>query len=183
MDSVFFTTKSTMKKTSLYLAAHILLMICTPAHASDAIADAHIAFAIFTSGVLMAALLLAVILWLQTRRLHALDKSPSLLDRLPPVLRLEKLLFQILSVGFVLLTILIASGMFFGEEVWGHALTFNHKVIFTLLAWLVFAVLLVGRFIYGWRGLTAVRATIFGFVLLFLAYVGTHFVLDVILKR
>ena len=92
-------------------------------------------------------------------------------------------MFRILSIGFILLTILVVSGMVFGEQVWGHVLALNHKVIFTLLAWLVFAVLLMGRYIYGWRGLTAVRATIFGFALLFLAYVGTHFVLDVILKR
>ena len=59
----------------------------------------------------------------------------------------------------------------------------SHKVLLTLIAWLVFGVLLGGRKFAGWRGLTAVRATIFGFVLLFLAYAGTHFVMDVVLKR
>lgn len=75
------------------------------------------------------------------------------------------------------------SGMFFGEMVWGKSLVFSHKVLLTILAWLLFAALLLGRVVAGWRGLTAVRATIFGFALLFLAYAGTHFVLDVVLKR
>ena len=193
-----------MKKTTLYLAhgvaRRILLGIgvlgttfaCAHEIAGDAVhvssnhdswAQAHILFAVFTSGMFIAALLLACTLWLQTRRLHHMGKNPSFLDKLPPVLTLERLLFSILSIGFILLTILVVSGMVFGEQVWGHVLALNHKVIFTLLAWLVFAVLLMGRYIYGWRGLTAVRATIFGFALLFLAYVGTHFVLDVILKR
>jgi ABC-type uncharacterized transport system permease subunit len=99
------------------------------------------------------------------------------------VLVLERMLFRVLTLGFGLLTLLILSGMFFGEQVWGRSLIFNHKVVLTLWAWLVFAVLLAGRYVRGWRGLTAVRATIFGFALLFLAYVGTHFVFDVILKR
>ncbi len=193
-----------MKKTILYpahgVARRILLGVgllsTTIAHAhavaGDAVhtsdnhgslAQAHILFAVFTSGVFIAALFLACTLWMQTRRLHHMRSSPSFLDKLPPVLTLERLLFRILNIGFILLTILVISGMVFGEQVWGYALAFNHKVIFTLLAWLVFAILLIGRHIYGWRGLTAVRATIFGFALLFLAYVGTHFVLDVILKR
>ncbi|MGL4768573.1 MAG: cytochrome C assembly family protein [Formosimonas sp.] len=153
------------------------------AHAFDFSGGAHIALAVLTSAVLLGAFVLAILLWLQTRRLHALSPKPSLLDRLPPVLSLEKKLFRTIGAGFVLLMVLIGSGMLFGEHVWGRALAFNHKVVLTLLAWLVFAVLLIGRYIYGWRGLVAVRATIIGFALLFLAYVGTHFVLDVILKR
>jgi ABC-type uncharacterized transport system permease subunit len=146
-------------------------------------AEAHIVLAIVTSGIFVAAFLLALTLGLQARRLHRMGGSPSLLDKLPPVLTLERLLFRVLNIGFVFLTVLMISGMVFGEVIWGHALLLNHKVVFTLMAWFVFAALLAGRYFYGWRGLSAVRATIFGFVLLFLAYVGTHFVLDVLLKR
>jgi ABC-type uncharacterized transport system permease subunit len=146
-------------------------------------AEAHIVLAVVTSGIFVAAFLLALTLGLQARRLHRMGGSPSLLDKLPPVLTLERLLFRVLNIGFVFLTVLVISGMVFGEAIWGHALLLNHKVVFTLMAWCVFAVLLAGRYFYGWRGLSAVRATIFGFALLFLAYVGTHFVLDVLLKR
>jgi ABC-type uncharacterized transport system permease subunit len=193
-----------MSKTTLYLAhgfmRQILLGIGVlgvasaaaqePAHHALAmavrdhgLAQAHIVFAVVTSGVFVAAFLLALTLGLQARRLHRMGGAASLLDKLPPVLTLEKLLFRVLTVGFVFLTVLVVSGMVFGEAFWGHALMLNHKVVFTLMAWCVFAVLLAGRYFYGWRGLSAVRATIFGFALLFLAYVGTHFVLDVLLKR
>ena len=99
------------------------------------------------------------------------------------MLAMERLLVRVLVLGFVLLSGLILTGMFFGEAVWGMALKWNHKTLFTVLAWMVIAVLLLGRKMRGWRGLLLVRSTIIGFVLLFLAYVGTHLVMDVILHR
>lgn len=144
----------------------------------------HEGLAILASSVFVAAFMLALLLWLQARRLHNVrEAGVSWLERLPPVLTLERILFAVLWVGFALLTVLVLSGMFFGELVWGRPLVLSHKVLLTLIAWLVFGVLLGGRKFAGWRGLTAVRATIFGFVLLFLAYAGTHFVMDVVLKR
>ena len=146
----------------------------------------HIAIAIATTFAFIAAFGVAILLWVQTRRLHDIrgGQGASIwLDRLPPVLSLERILFRVLWIGFVLLSILVLSGMFFGEQVWGRPLVLSHKVIFTALAWLLFGVLLAGRSLAGWRGLTAVRATVFGFALLFLAYAGTHFVMDVVLKR
>lgn len=193
-----------MSKTTLYLAHGLMRQIllglgvlgAAQVHANEVLAsappevlirhlpaEAHVLLAIVTSAVFVAASLLALTLGLQTRRLHRMGGAPSLLDKLPPVLTLERLLFRVLTVGFVLLTVLVISGMVFGGAIWGHALQFSHKVVFTLMAWFVFAILLAGRYCYGWRGLSAVRATIFGFILLFLAYVGTHFVLDVLLKR
>lgn len=146
--------------------------------------QAHVWVAIVTSSVFLAAFALAVVMWFQSRRLHMLsERSKSWLDYLPPVLTMEKALFTTVWIGFVLLTVLMVTGMFFSEEVTGRAFVLTHKTIFTIMAWFVFAGLLLGRYVRGWRGLIAIRATIFGFVLLFLAYVGTHFVLDVILRR
>jgi ABC-type uncharacterized transport system permease subunit len=185
--------RAMMKKTILYLARapmQWLLLVfggwCGAALATESVpntvlANAHIGVALLASGIFVAAFLLALTLWLQARRLRSANLG--LMSRLPAVLVLERMLFRVLTLGFGLLTLLILSGMFFGEQVWGRSLIFNHKVVLTLWAWLVFAVLLAGRYVRGWRGLTAVRATIFGFALLFLAYVGTHFVFDVILKR
>jgi ABC-type uncharacterized transport system permease subunit len=65
----------------------------------------------------------------------------------------------------------------------GRALRFDHKTLFALLSWLTFAILLIGRYAYGWRGRTALRFTLLGFVMLLLAYVGSRFVLEVILHR
>ena len=134
------------------------------------------------------AFLLAVVIYFQARHLHSTDEllndtQDSWINRLPPMLAMERLLVRVLVLGFVLLSGLILTGMFFGEAVWGMALKWNHKTLFTVLAWMVIAVLLLGRKMRGWRGLLLVRSTIIGFVLLFLAYVGTHLVMDVILHR
>ena len=59
----------------------------------------------------------------------------------------------------------------------------NHKTIFAILSWGIFAALLGGRKVYGWRGRTAVLWTLSGFVMLLLAYVGSKFVLEVLLHR
>ncbi|AXF84902.1 Inner membrane protein YpjD [Ephemeroptericola cinctiostellae] len=193
-----------MNQTLLYLArsllgALLLAGVCSApsiALATDAVAVAlppvgvlpfiHIAIAIATTFAFVTAFGVAILLWVQTRRLHDIrggQGASSWLDRVPPVLSLERILFRVLWIGFVLLSVLVLSGMFFGEQVWGRPLVLSHKVVFTTLAWALFGVLLAGRSLAGWRGLTAVRATIFGFALLFLAYAGTHFVMDVVLKR
>ena len=69
------------------------------------------------------------------------------------------------------------------EEIFGRALRFDHKTIFTFAAWFVFGALLVGRTFFGWRGRTALRWTLTGFAMLMLAYVGSRFVLEVLLHR
>lgn len=150
--------------------------------------DIHMVAATLTTGVFLVALLLALVVYVQAKHLHNAsdlihEESDSWISRLPPMLAMERLLVRVLVLGFVLLSGLILTGMFFGEAVWGAPLKWNHKTLFTLLAWVVIAVLLFGRRARGWRGLMLVRSTIIGFVLLFLAYAGTHFVMDVLLHR
>ena len=122
------------------------------------------------------------------RALHCpASESASLfarwLDRLPPLLVLERILFRFIAVGFVLLTLTAVSGILFTEEVFGRPLRLDHKTVFTLISWALFGVLLIGRRLRGWRGRTALRLTLAGFAVLLLAYVGTRFVLEVILQR
>jgi ABC-type uncharacterized transport system permease subunit len=116
------------------------------------------------------------------RRLHAGTLPPSL-QNMPPLLTMETLLFRIIAAGFVLLTLTIASGVLFSEELFGKPARFSHKTVFGVLSWLIFGALLGGRMIYGWRGRTAVRWTLAGFLTLVLAYIGSKFVLEVILGR
>jgi ABC-type uncharacterized transport system permease subunit len=73
--------------------------------------------------------------------------------------------------------------MLFSEELFGQPLKFTHKVVFGILAWCIFAALLTGRQIYGWRGALALRWTLAGFLALVLAYIGSKFVLEIILHR
>jgi ABC-type uncharacterized transport system permease subunit len=105
------------------------------------------------------------------------------LSSLPPLLSLESLLFRIVARGFILLTLTLVTGAVFSETLFGKAFQFNHKTLFAVVSWFIFAALLAGRHFYGWRGRTALRWTLTGFVMLLLAYVGSRFVLEVILHR
>ena len=114
------------------------------------------------------------------RRLHE-GALPQRLRNLPPLLTMETLLFRIIWAGFILLTLTSRAACVFSEELFGKAARFNHKTVFGVLSWLIFAALLAGRHLYGWRGRIAVRWTLAGFLMLVLAYVGSKFVLEVIL--
>ena len=96
---------------------------------------------------------------------------------------LERLTFRFVSAGFVLLTATLAAGWLFGEQLYGKAWVWNHKSVFSLLSWLTFAVLLIGRARFGWRGRSAVRMLYAGALLLLLAYAGSRFVMEVLLER
>lgn len=137
---------------------------------------AMLAYSLFTIAILHA-LLMAVV----ERRLH--QKSSAAIGALPPLLTLERLLFRLIGAAFLLLTLTLATGIAFSETLFGRALRFDHKTVFAVLSWLTFGLLLAGRWLYGWRGRTALRWTLSGFVLLILAYVGSRFVLEVILGR
>ncbi|NBR27698.1 MAG: cytochrome C biogenesis protein, partial [Betaproteobacteria bacterium] len=93
------------------------------------------------------------------------------------------LLFRIILAGFVLLTLTLMTGIVYSEELFGKAMRFNHKTVFGILSWLIFAALLGGRWRYGWRGRIAVRWTLAGFLMLVLAYIGSKFVLEIILGK
>ena len=112
--------------------------------------------------------------------------TPIALRDAPPLIALETLLLRIIQLGFVLLTLALASGFFFSEQVFGKAITFphnTHKVVFGVLSWLIYGAFLVGHRFYGWRGRTAVLLTLVGFGLLLVGYVGSKFVLEVLLQR
>lgn len=116
------------------------------------------------------------------RRLHQ-GALPVSLQKLPPLLTMETMLFRIIWAGFVMLSLTLASGAVFSEELFGKAAQLNHKTIFGILSWIVFAALLCGRHFYGWRGRIAVRWTLAGFLMLVLAYLGSKFVVEVLLGR
>ena len=100
---------------------------------------------------------------------------------LPPLEVLEHLLFQLITAGFLMLTVSLGSGIIFINDIFAQHLV--HKTILSILTWLVFGVLLFGRWRYGWRGSLAVRMTLAGVLLLVLSYFGTKLVLEVILGR
>jgi ABC-type uncharacterized transport system permease subunit len=143
---------------------------------------AHISIAMLAYSLFTIAALHALLMAVVERRLHH-PAMPSVLTNLPPLLAMEKLLFRVIWVGFILLTLTLISGIVFSEEVFGQPLKFTHKTLFGIVSWCVFAGLLAGRQFYGWRGRIAIRWTLAGFFILLLAYLGSKFVLEVILRR
>lgn len=145
-------------------------------------ATAHVAVALLAYSLFIVAAVQAVVLiWLEKRLHRGLVDSTG--ADLPPLLTLERFLFRVVGMGFLLLTLTVVSGVFFSEAIFGKPLTFNHKTVFSILAWFVFGALLVGRQRYGWRGRVALRWILAGTTLLFLAYLGSKFVLEVLLHR
>lgn len=147
----------------------------------------HIAVAILAYSTLTIAAFHAVLMALQESRLHTRNAQDGWLagaiDQLPALLTMEKLLFRLIWIGFVLLTLTVLSGVVFSEQLFGTAMKWDHKTLFTLLSWLLFAALLAGRQWRGWRGKTALRFTLAGFATLVLAYVGSRFVFEVVLHK
>ncbi|MEO8992523.1 MAG: cytochrome c biogenesis protein CcsA [Nitrosospira sp.] len=143
---------------------------------------AHIAIAMLAYSLLTIAALHALLMAVVERRLHQ-PTMPSVLTNLPPLLTMETLLFRVIWVGFILLTLTLISGIVFSEEIFGQPVKFTHKNLFGFISWGVFAALLAGRQFYGWRGRIAIRWTLAGFIILLLAYLGSKFVLEVILRR
>ena len=147
----------------------------------------HIAVAILAYSTLTIAAFHAVLMALQESRLHTRSAQggwlASAIDQLPALLTMEKLLFRLIGMGFILLTLTVLSGIVFSEQLFGKVLNWDHKSVFALLSWLLFAALLAGRRWRGWRGKTALRFTLAGFATLVLAYVGSRFVLEVVLHR
>ena len=163
-------------------------------HAASIQFKLHLILGMAAYSVFTIAMLHALLMALAERALHRKRSSASgggshsgplagPLSGLPPLLTLERLLFRLIGLAFALLTLTLATGLLFSESLFGRALRFDHKTLFALLSWLAFAILLIGRYAYGWRGRTALRFTLLGFVMLLLAYVGSRFVLEVVLGR
>ncbi|MEW6119987.1 MAG: cytochrome c biogenesis protein CcsA [Pseudomonadota bacterium] len=166
---------------ALAVLAMLVFSATHPIPSSQALAlRAHLVVAFLAYGLLAVAALHAVLMTMLEKQLH---RGSLRQQGAPPLLTLEAMLFRTIGAGFVLLTLAVGSGILFSEELFGTPLQFTHKIVFAILSWLVFGGLLLGRHFRGWRGRTALYWTITGFTLLLLAYLGTQFVLEVLLRR
>ncbi|MFZ2169240.1 MAG: cytochrome c biogenesis protein CcsA [Methylococcaceae bacterium] len=140
----------------------------------------HILTSIIAFSLLNIAALQAILLAIQNQQLKS-HPPKRFIQSLPPLQTMESLLFQMLGTGLVFLTISLVSGFLFIENLFAQHLV--HKTVLSILAWIIFSGLLVGRSRYGWRGKAAIQWTLIGFVLLLLAYFGSKMVLELILHR
>lgn len=140
----------------------------------------HVTVALLAFSVLSIAAALAILLAIQERALRH-RQFGAILRALPPLTLTETLLFRMIGAGFVLLSLTLLTGILFVDNLFGQHLV--HKTVLSIVAWLVFGVLLWGRRRYGWRGRSAVNLTLTGMAILLLAFFGSKFVLEVILHR
>ena len=140
--------------------------------------EIHVLLSIVAYSMLSIAALQAILLAIQDQHLH--NKRPGGFIRLlPPLQTMETLLFQMIGLGFVLQSLSLISGFVFLDDIFAQHLA--HKTILSIIAWLVFAILLWGRWRFGWRGKTAIRWTLGGFISLAFAYLGSKLVLEILI--
>lgn len=140
----------------------------------------HILTSIVAFSLLNIAAIQAVLLAIQDQQLRS-HHPKRLILALPPLQAMETLLFQMIGTGVFFLSASLVSGFIFIEDLFAQHLA--HKTVLSISAWLIFSGLLLGRLRYGWRGDTAIRWTLAGFILLLLAYFGSKLVLELILKK
>lgn len=140
----------------------------------------HVTFSLIAFGVLFIAALLALLLAMQERALRARQFN-GWARVLPPLTLTETLMFRLIAAGFVLLTLALLSGVLFVHNLLAQDLV--QKTVLSAIAWIVFGVLLIGRWRWGWRGTRAVYLTLAGMIVLLLAFFGSKFVLEMVLHR
>lgn len=140
--------------------------------------QAHVLISLLAYSLLAIAALQALLAGYQDWQLK--HKHQNLLMRtFPPVQTMEALLFELIWAGQILLTLSLFSGFLFYDDFLAQKLV--HKVVFSILAWLVYATLLWGRHYRGWRGNKAIRWTWAGFSAILLGFIGSKFVLEFVL--
>jgi len=140
---------------------------------------AHILVSIIAYSIIALALCQAIFIWIQNYQLkhrHIHD----ILHLLPPLQTMESALFDLISTGLVLLTTAIITGFIYVDDIFAQHLT--HKTFFTLASWCVFTLLITGKYLWGWRGMVAVKWTLAGFSLLLLGFFGSKVVSELILS-
>lgn len=189
--SGFFSTlrelQNLIAPISVTAAIAVLVPLMLPsvhplAHTEMPVFKAHLLAGMLAYSLFTIAALHALVMTVLEHRLHHSVVS-SIFIQLPPLLVMEKMLFRLVWAGFILLSLTLFSGVIFSQELFGQSVPFTHKTLFGFISWGIFAALLTGRYLYGWRGRTAIRWMLTGFVVLVLSYIGSKFVLEIILNR
>jgi ABC-type uncharacterized transport system permease subunit len=145
----------------------------------------HVVLSLFSAGFLTLAAVQSATLAIQDRMLH--HPSPNrptpnrVAQALPPLQTMERVLFQLITLGFFMLSLALVTGLLFVDNLLAQHLA--HKTVLSITAWAIFGGLLWGRWRSGWRGRTAIRWSLTGYAVLILAYFGSKLVLEQILNK
>jgi ABC-type uncharacterized transport system permease subunit len=133
----------------------------------------HIFTSLLAYSMLMLAAIQAALLAEQNNHLHN-HKPTGFIRTLPALQDMEILLFRFITLGVILLTIALITGFIYLDDLFGQHIA--HKTILSILAWLIFSILLIGHIKLGWRGRTAIRWTLSGFIILMIAFFGSKII-------
>ncbi|WP_024328446.1 inner membrane protein YpjD [Thioalkalivibrio sp. ALR17-21] len=166
----------------LTLLAALTALLCDgdARYATSAGIAVHVLFSALGWAFLALSTAQAAVMTAQHRALHD-HHTRGIVRYLPPLFSMELWLFRMIFIGWLFLGLSLLSGFIFVDDLFAQDLV--HKSVLSILAWLIFSVLLLGRWRLGWRGSRALAWTTGGFVALVLAYFGTKLVLEVILGR
>ena len=138
----------------------------------------HVIISLISYSILCLSAAQSLILKIQEKKLQS-NQPIGLITSLPSLDAMDNLLFKILALGVLFLSASLITGFIFLEDIFAQHLA--HKTILSILAWIIFVLLIFSRKIYGWRGSKAANITLVGFFILFLSYFGTKTVLEIIL--
>ncbi len=158
---------------SMFAAERITSISSTPL-------EIHIIISVAAYAVLSIAAVQAILLTVQDNQLRN-KRLGGFVRALPPLQTMENMLFQMIGIGFILQSLSLLTGFIFLEDMMAQHLV--HKTVLSLIAWLFFGILLWGRWQFGWRGRKAIRLTLAGFIALVMSYVGSKFVLELIIQQ
>lgn len=140
----------------------------------------HILISLLAYSILMLASFQSILLHTQNKHLHNRQNN-GFIRTLPSLEDMEHFLFRLITIGVILLTLSLASGFYYLENLFGSHVA--HKTILSIISWVIFTALLMGRWKYGWRGKTAVRWTLTGFIVLAIAFFGSKFIQEFVIDN
>lgn len=155
--------------------------ITTVAHVSF---EWHLALGIIAFGLLTLAFSQSILILIQDKQLksRAIPSASTSFIALPALQSMETLLFQLIWLGFIVLSATLFLGLILNQGIQGAALSFTHHIVLTIITWIAYAILLTGRHFSGWRGRHAARYTILCYALFLLGYFGSRVVNDLIIN-
>ncbi len=104
------------------------------------------------------------------------DSTASVFIRLlPSEYHMDELMYYSATLGFIFLTLGIATGSVWAHYAWGSYWSWDPKETWSLITWLAYAVMLHVRLVRGWRGKRMAVMAIIGFVCVLITYLGVNF--------
>jgi ABC-type transport system involved in cytochrome c biogenesis permease subunit len=94
---------------------------------------------------------------------------------MPSLAMLEVLIYQSTALGFIFLAMGIMTGSVWAHYAWGSYWSWDPKEIWSLITWLIYAIMLHARYVHGWRGKRMAIMAIAGFVSVLFTYLGVNF--------